>query len=446
MNSKIRTICQLVCVATFFVATATLSAQSITYQGELNQSGSPADGQFDMEFSLWDSPTGGSQVDSFSATGVSVSNGRFTAELTFDVESFSDSGRWLEIEVDGSALQPRQAVNHAPYALQTRGFFVNSVGNVGLGTESPLAKFHVIAPSTNGGNNTAFFFAPNLGPYASAIHFGLDGDWFIRSSTEEGKVVMQDTGGRVGVGVFNPGAKLHVTNSSPTAPAIIARNTGQNYAVLAAGASDAAVTGGGLLLVGDSEASTNIAIDDNEIMARNNGSAANLNLNADGAAVIIGVNSNGSGRLITPIVQITGGSDFSEMFDVRGETKVKPGMVVAIDPENPGSLVPSSQAHDRRVAGIISGAGGVATGMTMGQAGTIADGEYPVALSGRVYCLVDATDAAIEPGDLLTTSSTVGHAMKVEDPDSASGATIGKAMTKLARGEKGLVLVLVNLQ
>ena len=84
--------------------------------------------------------------------------------------------------------------------------------------------------------------------------------------------------------------------------------------------------------------------------------------------------------------------------------------------------------------------------MTMGQAGTIADGEYPVALTGRVYCLVDATDAAIEPGDMLTTSSTVGHAMKVDDPDSAAGAIIGKAMTSLNKGEKGLVLVLVNLQ
>ena len=134
------------------------------------------------------------------------------------------------------------------------------------------------------------------------------------------------------------------------------------------------------------------------------------------------------------------------MFDVGGEAKVEPGMLVVIDSDNPGRLLLSSEANDRKVAGIISGAGGVATGMTMGQDGTIANGKYPVALTGRVYCFVDASNAAIEPGDLLTTSATVGHAMKVEDHALASGATVGKAMTKLALGEKGLVLVLVNLQ
>ena len=58
----------------------------------------------------------------------------------------------------------------------------------------------------------------------------------------------------------------------------------------------------------------------------------------------------------------------------------------------------------------------------------------------------DASTGGIEPGDLLTTADRAGHAMKVEDHDRAGGATLGKAMTKLAKGETGLVLVLVNLQ
>jgi len=68
-----------------------------------------------------------------------------------------------------------------------------------------------------------------------------------------------------------------------------------------------------------------------------------------------------------------------------------------------------------------------------------------VALTGRVYCLVDASYGAIEPGDLLTTSDTAGHAMKVTNHTKAHGAIIGKAMTRLEQG-KGLVLVLVTLQ
>ena len=96
-------------------------------------------------------------------------------------------------------------------------------------------------------------------------------------------------------------------------------------------------------------------------------------------------------------------------------------------------------------AGVISGAGGVQPGMMIGQEGTLADGEHPVALTGRVYVWVDATRGAIKPGDLLTTSPTPGHAMKVANPARAQGAIIGKAMTGLKAG-KGLVLVLVTLQ
>ncbi len=124
--------------------------------------------------------------------------------------------------------------------------------------------------------------------------------------------------------------------------------------------------------------------------------------------------------------------------------EVEPGMVVCIDRTASGSLIVSAKAYDRAVAGIISGAGGVSTGMKMGQIDTLAYGAHLVALTGRVYCWVDASDAPIAPGDLLTTSDTLGHAMKVQDMDRAQGAIIGKAMTGLKEG-KGLALVLVAL-
>ena len=119
--------------------------------------------------------------------------------------------------------------------------------------------------------------------------------------------------------------------------------------------------------------------------------------------------------------------------------------MVSIDAANPGELTVSSQAYDRTVAGVVSGAGGVQPGMLMGQQGTEADGQYPVALTGRVYVWVDASYGAVEPGDFLTTSNTAGHAMKAADYDQAQGAILGKAMTSLESG-RGLVLVLVTLQ
>ncbi|MCI0389933.1 MAG: hypothetical protein MOB07_14380 [Acidobacteria bacterium] len=159
------------------------------------------------------------------------------------------------------------------------------------------------------------------------------------------------------------------------------------------------------------------------------------------------------GTTMTSVLQITGGADFAENFEVNIEKagndtttpKVEAGMVVSLDPASPGKLALSTQAYDRRVAGIISGAGGVKPGMIMSQEGTLADGKHPVALSGRVYCWVDASQGAIEVGDLLTTSSTPGHAMRAADAVKAQGAIIGKAMTSLREG-KGLVLVLVTLQ
>jgi hypothetical protein len=107
--------------------------------------------------------------------------------------------------------------------------------------------------------------------------------------------------------------------------------------------------------------------------------------------------------------------------------------------------VVSSVAYDTRVAGVISGAGGVRPGLLMGQRESVADGDHPVALTGRVYCLADASQGPIVPGDLLTTSATPGHAMAASDHARSHGATLGKAMTALETG-RGLVLVLVSLQ
>ena len=154
-------------------------------------------------------------------------------------------------------------------------------------------------------------------------------------------------------------------------------------------------------------------------------------------------------RVTTGTVEITGGSDFAEQFDIRstiGEPRPEPGMIVCIDPACPGKLRPSTEAYDRTVAGIISGAGGIRAGMLMGQRDSVADGAQPVALSGRAYCYVDtATGGPVVPGDLITSSATPGYGMKVTDHERARGTVIGKAMTGLEEGA-GLVLVLVSLQ
>jgi hypothetical protein len=150
-----------------------------------------------------------------------------------------------------------------------------------------------------------------------------------------------------------------------------------------------------------------------------------------------------SGRVVTPVLQITGGADVAEPFQMSREDIPK-GAVVIIDEENAGHLKLSEAAYDKRVAGIVSGANGINPGISLSQQG-VSEGGQHVALSGHVYVLADASSSPIKPGDLLTTSGTPGYAMKVNDHARAQGAVIGKAMSAMKEG-KGMVLVLVTLQ
>jgi hypothetical protein len=126
------------------------------------------------------------------------------------------------------------------------------------------------------------------------------------------------------------------------------------------------------------------------------------------------------------------------------EDEIPNGAVVVIDPQHPGKLKLSTDAYDTRVAGVVSGANGIHPGIAMHQEG-INNGGRNVALTGRVYVLADASNGAIHPGDLVTTSAIPGYAMKVTNHDRAQGAILGKAMSELEEGS-GSVLVLVTLQ
>lgn len=165
----------------------------------------------------------------------------------------------------------------------------------------------------------------------------------------------------------------------------------------------------------------------------------NLKLDADW-------NGTGLARVVTDELELSGGSDFSEQFDINldGKDLAEPGYIVSIDPNDSGKLKICTEAYDKKVVGIISGANGIRPGMLMGQKGSIADGEYPIALTGRVYVKATLENGEISPGDLLTTSEEAGYAMKATDSSKSFGAIIGKAMTGVDKN--GFVLVLVNLQ
>lgn len=155
-----------------------------------------------------------------------------------------------------------------------------------------------------------------------------------------------------------------------------------------------------------------------------------------------------NGTTKTTILEITGGADLAESFNIYSEPDYEliPGMVVSINPDKQGELKLANTAYDKKVAGVISGANGINPGLLLNQKETIADGEFPVSLTGRVYCYVDASKDEVKVGDFLTTSDTPGFAMKATDHQKSQGAIIGKAMTSLKKGDKNLVLILISLQ
>jgi len=146
-------------------------------------------------------------------------------------------------------------------------------------------------------------------------------------------------------------------------------------------------------------------------------------------------------------VSVTGdvvlaGADCAEHFDVSGGECPEPGTVVVI--EQGGTVRESRDAYDKKVAGVVSGAGGYRHAIILDKRSS-EEYRIPVALAGKVYCKVDADYSPIEVGDLLTTSHTPGHAMKAADPAKAFGSVIGKALGRLERGQR-LVPILIALQ
>jgi hypothetical protein len=181
--------------------------------------------------------------------------------------------------------------------------------------------------------------------------------------------------------------------------------------------------------------------------SKGNGDGVHGQSDGTGAAVAGIVTGSGLAGFFQGDVKVTGdvilvNQDCAEEFDLSTTDTVEPGTVMVLNQS--GNLEQSNQAYDKKVAGIVSGAGGCKPGIVLGRQESESK-RVPIALMGKAYCKVDATFSPIEIGDVLTTSSTKGHAMKAEDPFMAFGAVIGKALGSIKEGF-GIIPVLVALQ
>ena len=89
---------------------------AFTYQGQLRDGGTNANGTYTMIFKLYDAVTNGNQIGSAITNSATLANGLFTVDLDFGAGVFNGSGRWLETIVEGDKLTPRSQILAAPYA------------------------------------------------------------------------------------------------------------------------------------------------------------------------------------------------------------------------------------------------------------------------------------------------------------------------------------------
>lgn len=159
--------------------------------------------------------------------------------------------------------------------------------------------------------------------------------------------------------------------------------------------------------------------------------------------VTIAALESGSGQILLNGKQV---KDYAEVLEVASREGVKPGSVMSVTGDA-GRIGLSTVPYDRRVVGVISGAGGLRPGSVIGsrEDGT---NDLPVAVSGQVYVRVSLEGGSIEPGDLLVASSLPGVSMRAADPNRMQGAVLGKAMEAFGpnQGGEGLVRMMVMLR
>ena len=143
MKIKLVTICHLLCAICF---STSAQGTAFSYQGRLNDSGSPATGIYDVRFTIYDAVTNGNLVAGpLTNSATAVTNGLFVVPLDFGSGVFTGAARWLEVDVrtNGggafSTLLPLQPIQPVPYAIMA-----NTASNL-LGT-LPIAQMSGTIP------------------------------------------------------------------------------------------------------------------------------------------------------------------------------------------------------------------------------------------------------------------------------------------------------------
>lgn len=211
--------------------------QGINYQGRLEDNGFPATGTKQMVFRVFDVAAGGTALWTSPTQGVEVSIGLFNAVVPVPITALVGGGsRYLEVQIDGTVMAPRELLNSVPYALiaksvegtidvstaglsvlansaaSTPALYISSqTGNVGVGTSSPGTAFDVDG-AVQFGSAAKSTFTAGGGLLTGTVVFSSG--MATGNSFTVGASTLVVRFGRVGVGTLAPQSALDVEGAA----------------------------------------------------------------------------------------------------------------------------------------------------------------------------------------------------------------------------------------
>jgi hypothetical protein len=132
-------------------------------------------------------------------------------------------------------------------------------------------------------------------------------------------------------------------------------------------------------------------------------------------------------------------ANITEMFEIDDEEYISPGDLLVVSAQGNSLLSRTRKSYDSTVIGIVSGNPAIIVNNS-GKDKKV----YPIILTGKALCKVDARISPIKPGDLIVTSETPGCGMKgTIDSFEKIGTVIGKALTGL-ENEVGIIPIFIT--